>query len=251
MANQQLTEQIRVIYTQAKGRYGSPRIHAKLQAQLAAEGQGLRCNRKRVARLMREAGVVATRTKRRRCTTQRAPEALAAPNLLRQEFHVSAPNQCWLGDITAVPTGEQWLYVAAVLDLWSRKIVGWAMDTTMETSLVLRALAMAVQARQPADGLLYHSDQGSQYTSAAYQAALVGYGITASMSGVGNCYDNAPMESFFATLKTELVHHQRYATVREAKRDIFEYIEGFYNRERLHSSLDYRSPTTFEQANEA
>jgi putative transposase len=171
MANQQLTEQIRTIYAKAKGRYGSRRVHATLQAD------GTSCNHKRVARLMRQAGLVATRTKRRRCTTQRAPGALAAPNLLRQEFSAEEANQCWLGDITAVPTGERWLYLAAILGLWSRKIVGWAMDTTMDAGLVLRALAMAVTTRQPAEGLIYHSDQGSQYTSHDYQAALVKAGI--------------------------------------------------------------------------
>ena len=171
-----------------------------------------------------------------------------APNRLQRPFQASAPNQTWLSDITYVPTAEGWLYLAVVLDLHSRRVVGWAMAKHLETSLVLNALRLAFGRRQPPTTLLHHSDRGSQYASATYQAALADHGAQVSMSRAGNCYDNAPMESFFATLKVEQVHRQRYQTRAEARQDIVAYIEGFYNPTRRHSALGYRSPMEFERA---
>lgn len=170
----------------------------------------------------------------------------SAPNLLDRNFAPAAPNQVWLTDITYVPTDEGWLYVAVVLDLFSRKAIGWAMRDHLRTELPLAALTMALQRQRPAPGLLHHSDRGCQYASAEYRIALESYGITQSMSRKGNCWDNAPMESFFGTLKSELVHHRRYATREDAKRDLFAYIEGYYNRQRLHSAIGYRTPEQAE-----
>jgi len=228
-------------YQISRGTYGSPRIHAALQKQ------GVKCSQKRVARLMRLHKIAGQkRRKRRPITTQRDPSAMPAPNLLNQEFHASAPDQKWVSDITYIETAEGWLYLASVLDLFSRKVVGWAMADHMEASLVEDALKMALQQRQPEAGLLHHSDQGRQYTSVAYQSRLANAHCQVSMSRTGNCYDNAAMESFFGTLKTECAT-QPFATRAQARTAIFEFIEAWYNRQRLHSSLDYLSPMEFEQ----
>jgi len=223
------------------GTYGSPRIHAALQKQ------GVKCSQKRVARLMRLHKITGRkRQKRRPVTTQRDPSAIPAPNLLNQEFYASAPDQKWVSDITYIETAEGWLYLASILDLFSRKVVGWAMADHMEASLVEDALKMALQQRQPEAGLLHHSDQGRQYTSVAYQNRLANAHCQVSMSRTGNCYDNAAMESFFGTLKTECAT-QPFATRAQARTAIFEFIEAWYNRQRLHSSLDYLSPMEFER----
>lgn len=240
-ANEVLWEKIEAEYQASRATYGSPRIHAALQRQ------GVRCSRKRVARLMQLHQVRArTRKKRRPITTQRETGAIPAPNLLNQEFSASVPNQKWVSDITYIETAEGWLYLAVVLDLFSRKIVGWAMADHMEASLVEAAWNMALVQRQPQTGLLHHSDQGRQYTSTTYQNALATSHCQVSMSRVGNCYDNAVMESFIATLKTECATHL-FATRTQARSTIFEYIEAWYNRQRLHSSLGYLSPAEFER----
>ena len=183
---------------------------------------------------------------KRPLTTDRNPADPIYPNRLDRQFQASQPNQKWVADLTYIPTQEGFLYLATILDLYSRKIVGWAMDDHLKTGLPLAALAMALQQRQPQPGLLHHSDRGSQYTSDRYQAVLHGAGFVTSMSRVGNCLDNAVMESFFATLKSELTHQRTYRTRAEAKSDIFWYIEGFYNRRRRHSTLGYKSPDQFE-----
>jgi len=240
-ANERLLVKIRKEYQRSQQTYGSPRIHAELR------GQGVLCSRKRVARLMRREQMVARKThKRAPRTTQRDPQAMPAPNLLNQEFSAPAPDRKWVSDITYIDTAEGWLYLAVVLDLFSRKVVGWAMETHMEASLVQQAWCMAVSQRSASADLLHHSDQGSQYTSAAYQQDLALYYCQVSMSRVANCFDNAAMESFFATLKTECAFAQ-FATRAQARSAIFEYIEAWYNRQRLHSTLGYLSPLAFER----
>lgn len=239
--DQELVEKIQETYESSRKTYGSPRIHAALQRQ------GIVCGRNRVARLMRLHGINASRRRKRfPMTTQRRPGAVPAPNLLNQEFSASAPNCKWVTDITYIDTAEGWLYLAPVLDLYSRLVVGWAMADHMESSLVENALRMAMARRHPAAGFLHHSDQGSQYTSLSYQRQLLTLKCQVSMSRTGNCYDNAVMESFFSTLKTECVTGQ-FASRVHARRAIFEYIEVWYNRQRLHSSLGYLSPVQFEQ----
>jgi transposase InsO family protein len=240
-ANQALVLQIREAHQASKQTYGSPRIQAVLRRK------GVVCGRNRVARLMQLHGIAARRPHRRvPLTTRRDPRAIPATNLLKRDFSASAPNRKWVTDITYIDTAEGWLYLASVMDLFSRKIVGWAMADHMETSLIQEALEMAMLRRKPPFGLLHHSDQGRQYTSAAYQAFLAARHCQVSMSQVGNCFDNAPMESFFATLKTECAKKQ-FSTRAQARVVIFEYIEAWYNRQRLHSSLDYLSPLEFEQ----
>ncbi len=240
-ANDKLLEAIRREHEVSRQTYGSPRIHAALKQQ------GMQVGRNRVARLMRNNGVVGKTPRRKRpVTTQREPGALAAPNLLAQNFTASRPDEIWLSDITYIDTAEGWLYLALVMDLFSRTIVGWAMTDHMQATLVEQALLMALGRRLPDDDLLHHSDQGSQYTSALVQALLAQHHIQVSMSGVGNCYDNAPMESFIGKLKTECASYQ-FATRMEARQVIFEHIEVWYNRHRLHSSLGYISPAMFEQ----
>lgn len=241
---EQLTQKIEVIHSQTKQRYGSPRIHAELQAS------GERCCVNTVAKLMREAGIQAYSPKGfRPKTTDSDHQSPVAPNHLDRQFEATGPDQIWLADITYVGHIEGWLYLAAVEDIYSRRIVGWSMDTTMTSRLVVDALEMAICHRLPSEGLLAHSDRGSQYASDHYRRLLSKHGITCSMSRRGNCWDNAPMESFFASLKKELVHREKFASVEEAKASLFEYIEVFYNRQRRHSALGYRSPEEFE-ANE-
>jgi len=196
---------------------------------------------------MRLYHIRAKQTRRYKATTKRNKAHPVAANLLKQDFVAERPDHKWLADITYIPTLEGWLYLAAVLDLYARRIVGWAMSDRMTGDLTLAALEMAIQRRQPGSGLIHHSDQGGQYTDSAYQALLKDYGIQGSMNGAGSWYDNAPMESFFGTLKSELVHHRLYSTRDEARPDLFFYIEAFYNRRRRHSALDYLSPEAYEQ----
>ena len=241
-ANQRLVTQMRVIHHEVHETYGSPRMHAELVAR------GLPCNVKRVARLMRLHHLRARHKRRYRVTTKANPKLPVAPNHLAQHFQAKAPNEKWVGDITCIWTREGWLYLAVVMDLYSRRIVGWALASTQDTTLVLAALRMAIGRRQPSAGLLHHSDRGSQYASGQYQAVLQAHRFTVSMSGTGNCFDNAAMESFFGTLKAERIFHQRYQTRNQARQDIVWYVEGFYNVTRRHSTLGYRSPLEFEQA---
>jgi putative transposase len=239
--NDQLLVAIRGEYEASRQTYGSPRIHAALKQQ------GIKVDRKRVARLMQAEGLVGKTPRRKRpVTTQRAPGALAAPNLLAQDFTAHHPDEIWLADITYIETAEGWLYLAVVMDLFTRTIVGWSMADHLHATLVEHALLMALGRRHPAADLLHHSDQGSQYTSALIQALLADQHIQVSMSGVGNCYDNAPMESFFGRLKAECATAS-FASRAEARVVIFEHIEVWYNRQRLHSSLGYLSPATFER----
>lgn len=237
---QALLEHIRRIHRMSRRTYGSPRVHAQLRAE------GFVCNRKRIARLMRLNGIVGQRKRYQRITTNSRHAYPVAPNLLNQEFQAEQANQKWVADITYIPTREGWLYLAVVLDLYSRKAIGWSMKAEMTTELVEDALQMALFERQPNPGLLHHSDRGSQYASKEIRKLLDTHHITVSMSRTGNCYDNAVMESFFSTLKGECVHFQNYPTRADASLDIFSYIAGFYNRVRLHSTLGYRSPDQFE-----
>jgi len=240
-ANQALTAQIRAEFLTSRQTYGSPRIQVTLQRK------GVTCGRHRVARLMRQERIWAhPRRKAHPVTTQRDPGVMPAPNRLNQDFSAPAPNCKWVSDFTYIETGEGWLYLAVVLDLFSRKVIGWAMSETMDTALVEAALRMALLSRRPAPGLLHHSDQGSQYTSAAYLNGLSTALTQLSMSRVGNCYDNAVMESFFGTLKTECVTGS-FLTRAQARTTVFEYMEVWYNRQRLHSTLGYYSPVDFEQ----
>jgi putative transposase len=241
MANRALYKKIEAVYNENRGVYGSPRIYHEL------DKQGVACSENRVARLMRLRGLRAKQIKHFKTTTKRNKAHPVAPNLLKRDFAADRPDQKWLADITYIATLEGWLYLAAILDLYTRRIVGWAMSDRMTSDLTIAALEMAVLQRQPAAGLIHHSDQGSQYTDRKYQALLKGHGIRASMNGAGSWYDNAPMESFFGTLKSELVHHCVYHTHDEAKADVFYYIESFYNRHRRHSALDYLSPEAYEQ----
>jgi transposase InsO family protein len=238
-----LTTQIRTIHAEMKQRYGSPRVHAELQAR----GHG--CCVNTVARLMREARIAAKTAKKFRHTTDSDHGLPVADNVLDRRFAPEAPNEAWVSDITYVPTREGWLYLAAVEDLYSRAVVGWAMDARMTSRLVVEALDMAVARRLPGAELVAHSDRGSQYASEHYRRLLAERDITCSMSRRANCWDNAPMESFFASLKKELVHHEDYRTRKEAKASIFEYIEVFYNRQRRHSTLGFKSPTEYESSN--
>jgi putative transposase len=238
---EELIEKIKAAHLENRELYGSPRVHRAL----LIDGQSV--SRNTVAKLMRQAKIRA-KTKRRfvpRTTDSRHQQPVAG-NLLDRDFTAARPDRKWVADITYVPTREGWLYLAAVMDIWSRRIVGWSMADHMETELVSNALQMALQRRQPPQGLLHHSDRGVQYASDSYQQLLADNDIQVSMSGKGDCWDNAAMESFWATLKTELVHQHDYPTHEKARASIFEYIEAFYNRKRLHSSLDYVSPEMFE-----
>jgi putative transposase len=240
-ANRDLLDDIARIHRDTRGRYGSPRIHVELQAQ----GRGV--SRGRVERLMRRHGIRAIMARPRRVrTTDSRHDHPIAPNLLNRNFSAAAPNLVWLTDITYVETAQGWLYLAAVMDLYSRRIVGWAMDDHLRTELPLAALNMAISTRRPGPNLIHHSDRGAQYASADYRSALQSASMRASMSRRADCYDNAPMESFFHTLKTEQVYHQQYETRDQAKSDIFAYIEGFYNRTRRHSSIGYKTPIEIE-----
>lgn len=238
---EQLTRKIQVVHQQNLRVYGSPRVCLALQAQ------GERVCENTVAKVMRQQGIRAkTKKKFVPRTTDSVHEQPVADNLLNREFAAEGPNRKWATDITYIPTDEGWLYLAGVLDLFSRKVVGWAMADHMRTELVSDALQMAILHRRPGQGLLHHSDRGVQYASDAYQQLLEANQMEVSMSGPGECWDNACIESFWSTLKTELVHHEHYATRDAARQSIFEYIEVFYNRKRMHSSLGYKSPEAFE-----
>ncbi len=236
-----LRHQLRLAHGASRGVYGSPRLHQVLRQA------GHRISRKRVIRLMRVEGLRGRARRRFRPTTVVDPHAQPATNHLGRRFTVAAPNRVWAADITGIPTREGWLYLAVLLDLWSRRVVGWALRPTLETEVVCAALQVAVARRPGGRGLLHHSDRGAQYTSDRYQALLRTRGFRCSMSRPGNCYDNAPVESFFRTLKTEL-GEQTHATRRAAVTAVADYIERFYNRERLHSTLQYQSPAAFEAA---
>ena len=237
-----LRTRIRAIHAASRQAYGSPRI------QRALRDEGERVGRNRVIRLMRAEELRGRPHRRFRVTTTHAdPTAIPAPNRLNQDFQAPAPNRVWTADITAIPTGDGWLYLAVLLDLYSRRIVGWATRSTMETDLVCAAWHMALGRRRPPSGLIHHSDRGSQYTSDTYQRLLRAHGVTCSMSRAGNCFDNAPTESFFRTLKVEIDDDGDWPTRRAATGAIADFIERFYNTQRLHSSLDYQSPATFER----
>jgi putative transposase len=239
-----LLAQIQAIHAEFKERYGSPRVHEEL-----IKGRQVTCCVNTVAKLMRQHAIRAKSAKKFRNTTDSNHSLPVAENVLDRQFEAQAPNQRWVADITYIPTREGWLYLAVVEDLHSRRVVGWSMAGRMESRLVVDALEMAVARRVPSEGLLAHSDRGSQYASGHYQQLLAKHGIECSMSGVGQCWDNAPMESFFASLKKELTHHEDYQTRAEARASIFEYIEVFYNHKRRHSSLGYLSPAKYEQDN--
>lgn len=236
-----ITEELRQGFATHQGRYGSPRLHVELGEQ------GIRCSRKRVARLMQEAGLCAKRKRRRVVTTRRDPSHSVAENVLNREFTASEPNTKWTTDITYIPTRQGWLYLAVILDLYSRMVVGWSMSAHCDEKLVERALDMALLRRRPKAGLLHHSDRGSQYTSRAYRLHLEQFGIVASMSRKGNCWDNATIESFFGSLKEECVGNRIYASHEEARGALFTYLEVYYNRVRRHSTLGYVSPLVYEQ----
>lgn len=237
-----LAAEIQQIFLDTRMVYGSPRIHAVLKER------GVQTSRKRVVRLMQQLGLSAQVKRSRKPTTKSDARARFAPNTLNRDFTAEQPNTRWVTDTKAVETAEGWLYLAAIVDLFSRMVVGWAMAATEDTALVELALRMAVARRHPEAGLLHHSDRGTEFTSTRYQAALRELGIEVSMSRTGNCWDNAAMESFFATLTKECINRQRFQTRQEARSSIFEYIECFYNPIRLHSTLQYSSPISFEQA---
>jgi len=236
LSDMQLLTLIRSIYAEFKGAYGAPRIYRELKSR------GYPVSKTRVRVMMQQHGIRGRHKRRYKVTTDSKHSLPVAPNTLNREFNMAAPDKAWTVDITYIPTREGWLYLAVVMDLYSRAIVGWAMDSRMTRELVMDALRMARFRRNPAPGLLHHSDRGSQYCSHDYQGLLREYGMRVSMSRKGNCWDNAPMESFFNSLKNERVFHEDYATRAAAKQDLFEYIEVFYNRKRSHSSIGYRTP---------
>lgn len=239
-----LALEIAAIHAQSRQTYGSPRIGHELRSR------GRRHGRNRIARLMRHKGLCGRQKGRHRVrTTDSNHHHPVAPNRLAEASPASAPNQIWVADITYIPTTEGWLYLAGVLDLHSRRIVGWAMSPSIDSALVLSALSMATLHRQPPSGLLFHSDRGVQYAAASFRAALADAGFVASMSRRGNCYDNAAMESFWSTLKLELVYRRSFTSRRQARSEIFDYIETFYNRRRRHTSLGGLSPADFERTN--
>ncbi len=244
-ADSDLAQTIRTLHRESRGTYGSPRIYRALHAR------GVRSGKHRVARIMRLEGLRG-RAKRRftRIATSRG-DMPAAPNILARCFRTSAPDRVWVGDITQIRTQQGWLHLAVLLDLYSRKIVGWATGTRPQQELALAALNRALAARRPTPGLLHHTDRGGAYASADYQELLDRHGLVCSMSRAGDCYDNAVAESFFHTLKTEWIYHFRFRTREQARLSIFDYIEGFYNRSRLHSTLDYQSPDDFETIHSA
>ncbi len=241
--NRRLLVEIKAVHQKSRKTYGSPRIHAELTAS------GHACSRYRVARLMRQHGIVSKHKKKFRVTTNSVHSYPVAENQLHQKFDVSKPNQCWVSDITYIPTREGWLFLAVTLDLFHRKVIGWAMGRWINRQLVIDALNMAIKNGCLEPGLLHHSDRGVQYASTEFRCLLKTHSIKCSMSRKGNCWDNAVAESFFHTLKVELIQGRIYDTRQEAKTDIFDYIEVFYNRQRRHSYLGYLSPVDFEKMN--
>jgi putative transposase len=236
-----LAEQVKTVFQANRRVYGSPRVHAELRAQ------GIACARKRVARLMREQELFAQRPRHRTMTTKSEPGAQVAPNLLQRDFSADEPDTKWVADTIYIWTAEGWLYLAVVLDLFSRMVVGWSMAATQDATLVVHALHTAITRRRPQAGLLHHSDRGSTYTSESYQAILRQEGMVVSMSRTADCYDNAAMESFFHSFKGECLDDQAFQTRAQARSVIFDYIETFYNRTRRHSTLQYLSPLAYEQ----
>ena len=239
--NRRVLTQIRVIHADAREAYGAVKTWRILRAQ------GVACGRHRVARLRRAHGIEARRMRRFRLAYQARNSAPAAPNLVARQFQAPAPNRIWAGDITFIPTRRGWLYLAVLLDLYSRRVVGWAMSERRDGQLALDALTMALAHRRPSPGLIHHSDQGIQYTSGVYQARLKTVGLVPSMSRKGNCYDNAVVESFFSTVKNEGTYHQTFHDRDHARAVLFDYIELFYNRQRVHATLDYQSPDAYER----
>ncbi len=240
IANTRLLTRMQQLHRQTKARYGAVKLWRALLAS------GVVCGRHRVARLRRVHGLEARRTRRFRLGIEQHQFAPPAPNRLQQVFVAPAANRIWAGDLTAIATRAGWVYLAVILDLYSRRVIGWAMSPRPDQYVALTALQMALTHRRPRPGLIHHTDQGATYTSAAYQRRLVQTGLVASMSRKGNCYDNAVVESFFSTLKNDLVHEQDYHTREEAQAEVFEFIEVFYNRQRLHQTLGYVSPVQFE-----
>lgn len=243
-ADQRLRLEIRAVHAASRRRYGAPKIHRELRAQ------GIRCGRKRIARLMRAEGLRAQRVRAFRVTTQSTHREALAPNRLERRFALAAhPRQdrVWVADLTYLRTRAGWLYLAVILDLASRRVIGWCADAGLDDTLTLRALRMALAHRRPPTGGLHHSDRGVQYASAAYRALLSEHGFTSSMSRARDCWDNAVAESFFATLKTELAADAHWPTRQAAQRDLFQYLEIWYNRQRRHATLDYRTPAQYEQ----
>jgi putative transposase len=240
--NVKISESIAMIFQESRETYGTRRI------KRALEKEGLLISRRRIGRLMRQMNLSCKTKRKFKVTTDSKHNLPVSPNLLNREFEVDVPDKCYVGDITYIHTQEGWLYLAVVIDLFSRQVVGWAMDSNMKAKLVNDALLMAIWKRKPRKGLLSHTDRGSQYASISHRQILQEHGVLQSMSRRGNCWDNAVSESFFHTLKTELVHHIKFKTREEAKREIFKYIEIFYNRVRMHSSNDYMSPVAYEQA---
>lgn len=243
LRDQKILPEIKRIFKENREQYGSPRIYRELLDTEYA------CGRDRVARLMRENGLVARQKKRFKVTTDSSHDLPISPNLLDRNFTVNDINRCWVSDITYIATMEGWLYLCTVLDLFSRKVVGWSMNSHMKAELAIDALEMAVKHRKPSKGLVFHSDRGVQYASTDFRKKLEEYKMIQSMSRKGNCWDNAPAESFFSSLKMEEVYHRKYRKREEARQSIFEYIEVFYNRQRSHSFLDYVSPAKYEELN--
>lgn len=242
MRGAELLEKIRESHRRSKGIYGSPNIHEDLCES------NFRCGRKRVARLMKEAGIRSKVARRFKVTTQSKHTLPVAENLLKRDFSVPLPNRVWVSDITYLWTRQGWLYLCVILDLWDRKVVGWSIHERLRSELAVDALNKAVALRKPGEGLVFHSDRGVQYASEAFRAELLKYKMRQSMSRKGDCWDNAVAESFFGILKRELVYHETYITRQEARLSVFQYIEGWYNRRRRHSTLGYLSPLAFEQA---
>ncbi|WP_286351995.1 IS3 family transposase [Geobacter sulfurreducens] len=239
----ELCQEIAQIHRDSKGIYGSPKVHKELRRR------GKRHGKNRIARLMRKDGLYAKTKRKFKVTTDSRHSQPVANNLLNREFNPARPNQVWASDITYIWTAEGWLYLAVVIDLYSRTIVGWSMAERMTRQLVMAALTLAVKRRNPPRGVLHHSDRGAQYASEDYQVLLAKHGMICSMSRTGNCWDNAPVESFFGILKRELVFHSRYHSRAQARQSIFDYIERFYNRRRIHASLGYLTPSEFEELN--
>jgi len=240
-ANRQLLVEIQRIHGEARGVYGA------LKTWKALTEQGISCGKHRVARLRRRHGIEAIRRRRFKITTRSRKGQEMTPDLVQRGFTAPAPNRIWVGDVTCVATREGWLYVAILLDLYSRKVVGWAMSNRINTALVRRALQMAIVTRRPPPGLIHHTDRGAIYTAEEYRKLLAAHGLAASMGRTGDCYDNAVAESFFSTVKNELTVEQHYASRRDAQTALFEYIEVFYNRQRIHQTLGYRSPQHVEE----
>lgn len=241
-ADSELGRKVRAVHEESRGTYGAPRVHQQLRKE------GIRCGKKRVARLLREQGLAGRQKRRARRTTIADPWESAGVDLVQRDFAVSTfePDQVWVGDISYLRTWEGWAYLSTVIDLSSRRVVGFAVDSHMRSSLVLEAMEMALQQRRPASGLIFHSDRGSQYTSAPFRELLATHQVRQSLSRPRQCWDNAVAESFFGTLKTELVYRQVFPSRAAARQAVFEYIEVFYNRKRIHSALGYRSPADYE-----